>query len=196
MMVRGQFFESLSVLYHETGDKKVLDFFEEILQVFFKTYPLVITHADPSTDRFQYPEFRDVISVGWLTVVYTSLFYTRIPYEISTNLSFEILKTNLVPWNSVSADLMQMDTGLIIIICGRRGIVPFILGTLFPEIPDFVAMKDKGAQITCRHIKEDFNEAGGYSEHSIAYWSGAAVGEMLYRAIYLARLNDKVFSMR
>ena len=52
-------------------------------------------------------------------------------------------------------------------------------------------MKNRGAQITCRHIKEDFNEAGGYSEHSIAYWSGAAVGEMLYRAIYLARLNGE-----
>lgn len=190
MMVRGQFFESLGVLYHETGDKKVLDFFEEILQVFFKTYPLVITHADPSTDRFQYTEDRDVMSVGWLTVVYISLFYTRIPYEISTELSFELLKRI---W-FLGIQFCRFDTD------GyrpynhhmwERGIVPFILGTLFPEIPDFAAMKNRGAQITCRHIKEDFNEAGGYSEHSIAYWSGAAVGEMLYRAIYLARLNGE-----
>lgn len=39
MMVRGQFFESLCILYHETGDTKVLDFFEEFLQVYFLHLP-------------------------------------------------------------------------------------------------------------------------------------------------------------
>ena len=92
MIVRGQFFEYLAVLYHETGDPKVLDSFEEVLQVFFQTYPLQIVNCSPSTDRFQYTEDRDVMSAGWLSVVYTGLFYTRVPYEISTDLAFEILK--------------------------------------------------------------------------------------------------------
>ncbi len=190
MMVRGQFFESLSVLYHETGDKQVLDFFEEILQVFFKTYPLVITHGDPSTDRFMYTEDRDVMSVGWLTVVYISLFYTRVPYEISADIAFELIKRIWflgIQFRRFDTDSYRPYNHHM----WERGMVPFILGTMFPEIPDFAAMKNHGAQIICRHIKEDFNEAGGYSEHSIAYWSGAAVGEMLYRVIYLARLNGE-----
>lgn len=192
MMVRGQFFESLSVLYHETGDAKVLDFFEEILQVFFDTYPLVITHSGPSADRFQYTEDRDVMSVGWLAVVYISLFYTRVPYEISTELSFEILKRIWflgIQFRRFDTDVYRPYNHHM----WERGMVPFILGTMFPEIPDFTAMKDRGAAIVCRHIREDFNESGGYSEHSIAYWAGAAVGEMLYRVIYLARLNQESF---
>ncbi len=190
MMVRGQFFESLCVLYHETGDPKVLDAFEEILQVFLKTYPLVITHSQPSTDRFMYTEDRDVMSVGWLTVVYTSLFYTRVPYEISTDLAFEIVKRIWflgIQFRRFDTDTYRPYNHHM----WERGLVPFILGTMFPEIPDFTAMKQRGAEIVCRHVKEDFNTAGGYSEHSIAYWSGAAVGEMLYRGIYLARLNNE-----
>lgn len=190
MMVRGQFFESLCVLYHETGDRKVLDFFEEILQVFLKTYPLVITHTDPSTNRFQYTEDRDVMSVGWLATVYISLFYTRIPYEISADLAFEIIKRIWflgIQFRRFDTDTYRPYNHHM----WERGMVPFILGTMFPEIPDFTAMKEHGAKIICRHIKEDFNEDGGYSEHSIAYWSGAAVGEMLYRVIYLARQNGE-----
>lgn len=190
MMVRGQFFESLCILYHETGEKKVLDFFEEMLQVFFNTYPLIITHSQPSTDRFQYTEDRDVMSVGWLTIVYTSLFYTRVPYEISPEMSFEILKRIWflgIQFRRFDTDTYRPYNHHM----WERGLTPFILGTMFPEIPDFAAMKQRGAEIVCRHIKEDFNASGGYSEHSIAYWSGAAVGEMLYRGIYLARLNHE-----
>jgi len=190
MMVRGQFFESLCILYHETGDTKVLDFFEEFLQVYFRTYPLSVVHTEPSANRFQYTEDRDVMSVGWLAVVYTSLFYTRVPYEISYSLSFEILKRIWflgIQFRRFDQDSYRPYNHHM----WERGLVPFILGTVFPEIPAFTAMKDRGAAIVRRHILEDFNPSGGYSEHSIAYWSGAAVGEMLYRGIYLARLNNE-----
>lgn len=192
MIVRGQFFEYLAVLYHETGDPKVLDSFEEVLQVFFQTYPLQIVNCSPSTDRFQYTEDRDVMSAGWLSVVYTGLFYTRVPYEISTDLAFEILKRIWflgIQFRRFDEDGYRPYNHHM----WERGLVPFILGTMFPEIPAFTAMKEKGAKTVCRHIAEDFNPSGGYSEHSIAYWSGAAVGEMLYRGIYLARLNEEPF---
>ena len=191
MIVRGQFFEYLSVLYHETGDLKVLDSFEEILNVFFETYPLKIVDGSPSTNRFQYTEDRDVMSAGWLAVVYTGLFYTRIPYEIQTDLAFETLKRIWflgIQFRRFDEDGYRPYNHHM----WERGLVPFILGAMYPEIPDFAAMKAHGAETVCRHIKEDFNVSGGYSEHSIAYWSGAAVGEMLYRGIYLARLNDEV----
>ena len=190
MMVRGQFFESLCVLYHETGDTKVLEFFEEFLQVYFRTYPLSVVHTEPSANRFQYTEDRDVMSVGWLAVVYTSLFYTRVPYEIPYSLSFELLKRIWflgIQFRRFDEDTYRPYNHHM----WERGLVPFILGTMFPEIPAFTAMKDRGAAIVRRHILEDFNPSGGYSEHSIAYWSGAAIGEMLYRGIYLARLNHE-----
>lgn len=68
-------------------------------------------------------------------------------------------------------------------------------GSIYPrhDVPGNSCLyryEDRGAAIVRRHILEDFNPSGGYSEHSIAYWSGAAVGEMLYRGIYLARLNN------
>ena len=190
MIVRGQFFESLCVLYHETGDPAVLRSFEEVLKVFFDTYPLEVVQTGPSIDRFQYTEDRDVMSVGWLTVVYTSLFYTRVPYEIDPDLAFEIIKRIWflgIQFRRFDEDGYRPYNHHM----WERGLVPFILGTMYPEIPDFAAMKDRGASIVRKHILEDFNPSGGYSEHSIAYWSGAAVGEMLYRGIYLARLNGE-----
>ena len=52
-------------------------------------------------------------------------------------------------------------------------------------------MTKRGASIICQHIKDDFNEAGGYSEHSIPYWGGAALCEMIYRGVHLANLNGR-----
>lgn len=190
MFVRGQFFEYLSVLYHETGDQKVLDQFEEILQVFFNHYPLVLEYAKPDASRFSLTEDRDVMSVGWLILEYISLFYTRMPYEINPELAFEIIKRIWflgIQFRRFDTDTYRKYNHHM----WERGLVPFMLGTLLPEIPDFVAMKDRGASIICQHIKDDFNEHGGYSEHSIPYWSGAALGEMLCRGIYLAKVNNQ-----
>ena len=69
--------------------------------------------------------------------------------------------------------------------------MPFILGTLFPEIPDFTGMKKRGAEVIRMHIRDDFNEEGGYNEHSIPYWCGAALAEMICRSVYTARLNKE-----
>lgn len=189
-MVRGQFFESLCVAYHETGDSEVLKLFEEVLQIFFKTYPLDVADTSVDADHFQYTEDRDVMSVGWLIVVYTSLFYTRVPYEIDPVLSFEILKRIWflgIQFRRFDTDSYRPYNHHM----WERGLVPFFLGLMYPEIPDFSAMKELGAAIVRRHILEDFNSDGGYNEHSIGYWSGAAVGEMLYKGVYLARLNNE-----
>lgn len=190
IFVRGQIFEYLSILYHETGDKKVLNQFEEILLVFFKNYPLVLEYMSPDASRFSLTEDRDVMSVGWLVLGYISLFYTRIPYEINTEVAFELIKHI---W-FLGMQFRRFDTDTYRSFnhhMWERGLVPFILGTLLPEIPDFAAMKDRGASIVRHHILDDFNEDGGYSEHSIPYWSGAALGEMLYRGIETAKLNNE-----
>lgn len=190
IFVRGQIFEYLSILYHETGDKKVLAQFEEILTVFFENYPLILEYTKPDASRFSLTEDRDVMSVGWLVLGYISLFYTRIPYEISTDSAFSIIKHI---W-FLGMQFRRLDTDTYRSFnhhMWERGLVPFILGTLLPEIPDFAGMKDKGAANVRLHIMDDFNEEGGYSEHSIPYWSGAALGEMLYRGIETAKLNDE-----
>ena len=92
MFVRGQHFEYMAVAYHETGDRKYVEKFEQVLQKFFETYPLRIVDTSPSANRFQFDEDRDVMSAGWLCLVYISLFYTRLPYEIPYGLAFEIIK--------------------------------------------------------------------------------------------------------
>lgn len=187
---RGQFFEYLYVLYHETGDKQVLAQFKEMLQVFWRNYPLYIEYSKSDASHFMLTEERDVMSTGWLTFQYISLFYTRIPYEIDPELSFEIIKRiwfQGIQFRRFDSDTYRKYNHHM----WERGLVPFILGTLLPEIPDFAAMKERGASIICRHIKDDFNEFGGYSEHSIPYWSGAALGEMIHAGVYLARLNHQ-----
>ncbi|MDO4325465.1 MAG: heparinase II/III family protein [bacterium] len=191
LFVRGTSFEYLYVLYHETGDVRVLERFEELLRLFFDTYPLTICNTAADAARFQFEDDRDVMSAGFLTLTYTSMLYTRVPYEIDPELAFGILKRL---W-FIGIQFRRFDTDTYRPYnhhMWERGLVPFILGTMFPEIPAFRPMKSIGASVVCQHIRDDFNEAGGYNEHSIAYWSGAALGEMLYRGTYLARLNQEV----
>lgn len=190
IFVRGPVFEYLAILYHETGDREVLTHFEKILHKFFENYPLVLEYTKPDASRFSLTDERDVMSTGWLTLQYISLFYTRIPYEISTESAFAILKR--IWFQGIQFARFETDTyRKYNHHMWERGLVPFLLGTLLPEIPDFKAMVPRGAAIVRRHILDDFNENGGYSEHSIPYWGGAAVCEMIYRGIYLAKLNDR-----
>ena len=189
IFVRGQIFEYLAVLYHETGDDAVLAKFEEYLGVFFKNYPLVLEDTAPDACRFSLSEDRDVMSTGWLALQYISLFYTRIPYEIAPDTAFEIIKRIWflgVQFRRFDADTYRKHNHHM----WERGLVPFLLAILLPEVSDFAPMKALGAAVIRRHILDDFNEAGGYSEHSIPYWSGAALCEMLYRGIYLAQRNQ------
>lgn len=190
IFVRGQLFEYLFILFHETGDKLVLAKFEEMLQVFWKNYPLVPEYTEADASRFMLTEDRDVMSTGWLTLEYISMFYTRVPYEIDTEISFQIIKHIWflgMQFRHFDTDTYRKYNHHM----WERGLVPFILGTLLPEIPAFAVMKEPGASIICQHIKDDFNEHGGYSEHSIPYWSGAALGEMIHAGVYLARLNNQ-----
>ena len=188
IFVRGQIFEYLAILYHETEEKEVLEKFEEVLTVFFDHYPLVLEYTKPDASRFCLTEDRDVMSVGWLILTYISLFYTRIPYEISIELSFELIKRIWflgIQFRRFDQDSYRKYNHHM----WERGLVPYMLGLLFPEIWDFTPMKASGAAVIRQHIMDDFNEAGGYSEHSIPYWSGAALCEMLYRGISLAKRN-------
>lgn len=190
IFVRGQIFEYLAILYHETGDKKVLEQFEETLSMFFTHYPLVLEYTKPDASRFCLTEDRDVMSTGWLILQYISLFYTRIPYEINPEKAFEIIKRIWflgIQFRRFDTDTYRKYNHHM----WERGLVPFLLAVLLPEIPEFAPMKKSGAEVIRRHILDDFNESGGYSEHSIPYWSGAALCEMLYRGIYLGQLNKE-----
>ncbi len=189
LFTRGQFFEYLVFLYHETGDKKVLDKFSEVLLNFFEQYPLIVVDTRPDANRFMYTEDRCVMSVGWLAVVYLGLLYTELAYQLDYELTYQIIKRM---W-FLAIQFRHLDNDKYL---GHnhhmweRGLVPFIMGTMFPEIELLSAMQKHGAEITLRHIKEDFNTSGGYGEHSIAYTYGAAVGEMIYRGVYIAQKNN------
>lgn len=190
IFVRGQLFEYLSVLYHETGDEAVLSKFTEMLNLFFHEYAIEIENTAPDANHFVFTQDRDVMSVGWLAFSYISLLYTRLPYEVPTDLAFELIKHI---W-FLGIQFRRFDTDTYRPFnhhMWERGLVPFMLGTLFPEIPDFVAMKEPGRSIICQHIKDDYLENGGYNEHSISYWAGASLGEMICRSIYLAEINNE-----
>lgn len=185
---RGQFFEYLAILYHETGDPAVLEKFEETLQMFWDHYPLNLEFTDPDISHFSHTEDRDVMSTGFLVQCYISLLYTRIPYEISTDMAFGILKRIWylgIQFRRFDTDTYRKFNHHM----WERGLVPFMLATLLPEFPELAAMKDRGARVVRQHVMDDFNEAGGYSEHSIPYWSGAALGEMISNGICLGDRN-------
>lgn len=190
IFVRGPIFEYLAVLYHETGDRDVLAHFEEMLSVFWENYPLVLEYTGADASRFCLTEDRDVMSTGWLTLQYISLFYTRLPYEINPDTAFEILKRiwfQGIQFHRFDTDYYRKYNHHM----WERGIVPFLLGVLLPEFTDFRPFKERGAAVMCMHIRDDFNEAGGYSEHSIPYWAGASLCSMIYLAVHIANLNDE-----
>lgn len=190
IFVRGIFAEYFSIFYHETGDRRAVDFAEEFFRIFWETYPLLVAYTDPDSSHFSRLEERDVMSVGWLALNYISMLYTRLPYEMHTETAFEMIKHL---W-FLGFQFRRFDTD------GyrkhnhhlwERGIVPFILGTMFPEMPELAGMKNRGAEMIQMHILDDFNEEGGYNEHSIPYWCGAALSEMICRSVYMARLNEE-----
>lgn len=190
IFVRGVFMEYLGILYQETGDRSVVAFTEEFLQVFWENYPLIVACTAPDSSHFSKTEERDVMSVGWLILNYITLLYTRLPYEADMDVAFEIISHI---W-FLGMQFRRFDTDTYRKYnhhMWERGLMPFILGTLFPEIPDFAEMKAAGAEVVRRHIRDDFNEEGGYSEHTIPYWCGAALGEMICRGVFLSRLNGE-----
>ena len=194
MTVRGQFFESLCILYHETGDTESPGFFRRISSVFLLPHlPIECrshrTFCQP-VPVHRRPGKRHERLAGWQWS--TPAFSTRRNPHADFLFSFLRNSENESGfWESSSAGLTRIVTGLIIIICGRGAWFHLSSARCSREIPAFTAMKDRGAAIVRRHILEDFNPSGGYSEHSIAYRSQALLLEkMLYRGIYLARLNN------
>ncbi len=190
MFVRGQFFEALAIKYHNEDNYEVVEKFKEILYKFFETYPLKIVDTSPTANRFMYTEDRDVMSVGWLTIVFISLLYTRLPYMSGYQATFDIIKRiwffsmqfrrfDECPYKSYNHHLWE------------RGLVPFITGVMLPEFPELACMKEHGAKIVRQHIYDDFTKDGGYSEHSTAYLAGATLGEMLTRGICISRFNNE-----
>lgn len=189
IFVRGVFFEYYSTLYHETGDPAAVASADSFLQLFWDAYPLLVAYTDADISHFSLLEERDVMSVGWLTFNYISLLYTRLAYALPVETAFGILKHLLflgVQFRRFDTDTYRKYNHHM----WERGIVPFALATLFPEIPAFAAMKARGAEVVRQHIRDDFNTDGGYAEHSVSYWMGAALCEMVCRAVYLSRLNN------
>lgn len=187
---RGQFFEYLAFLYHETGDKAVVAKYSQLLDFFFEKYPLVVEDFSISAGHLQYSEDRDVMNLSWLGFVYVEMLYCQITYELDYHQVFELIKHLwfvVIQLRRYDEDTYRPYNHHFF----ERGISPFFFGVMFPEIPDFVAMKQRGAQTSLRHIKEDLNLEGGYNELSIAYWYGAAIAEMLYRLVTIAKINNE-----
>ncbi len=190
MFVRGQFFEAYAVLFHEEPTEEVLASFREVIEMFWREYPLTIVDKSPGAGRFMFVEDRDVMSAGWLILSYIYLLYTELPYRAGDDIVYEILQRIWflgIQFRRFDRDSYRAYNHHL----WERGIVPYLLAILVPEIQHFRPMEAIGEKVIRQHLLSDFNEAGGYTEHSIAYWSGAALGEMIFKVVYVAQLNDK-----
>lgn len=190
MFTRGQWMEYLFFLYQETGDQAAADQFRRLLYQFWEQYPLVIEDTQKDAHHFQYTEDRTVMSVGFLALTYLELLYTEMTYAAGEDTVFDIIKHVwflVIQFRRFDEDEYHPFNHHL----WERGLVPFIFGVMFPEIPEFAVRKQAAASIICRHIKEDINLHGGYNEHSIGYWSGAVLGEMLFRGLDLAKRNQE-----
>ncbi|NLZ68434.1 MAG: hypothetical protein GX903_05485 [Spirochaetales bacterium] len=186
---RGQFFEYLMFLYHENHDEKIVKKFEEYLDFFWRTYPLQVQNTKSDANRLQFDEDRDVMNLGWLIIVYMGLLYTELLYKADTEYSFGLIKHLVfagLQFCRFSSDSYRPYNHHYF----ERGIVPFFLGTVLSEFTPFKGMQEIGSNICLKHIKEDFSKDGGYNEHSLGYWYGAALAEMTYRVVNLAKLNS------
>ena len=188
LFTRGQWMEYLFFYYQETGDKQAAVCLEKCLQCFWRDYPLKIENTVTNTLYFQYTEDRTVMSVGWLLFSYIELLYTQLAYEMEADTAFGIIKRIWylgLQFTRFTDDSFEKYNHHL----WERGIVPFILGILFPEFKSFKGMRERGAEIIREHILRDFDSEGGYHEHSIGYWAGATMGEMLSKAVILAKEN-------
>ncbi len=186
---RGQFFEYLMFLYHETGDEKVVRQFERVLDFFWNTYPLYVVNTSPDAGRLQFTEDRDVMNLGWLCIVYIGMLYSEMLYQTDTNHAFGLIKHLLfagMQFCRFEEDKYRKYNHHYF----ERGIAPFFLGMMLPEFKPFDGFKERCGDICLKHIKEDFSSDGGYNEHSIGYWYGAALAEMTSRVVILSRINN------
>ncbi|NOU73052.1 hypothetical protein GC098_16770 [Paenibacillus sp. LMG 31458] len=189
MFTRGQFFESLAVAYHENGDPRIAGKFREILEKFFETYQLIIENKAADAGHWMLTDDRDAMSVGGLTLVMLTLFYTELPYTLPDDLAFKIIGRICFfgsQYRRFDTDTYRPHNHHL----WERGVLPYILAVMLPEFPVIEAMKPHSREVILAHFKDDFNPSGGYGEHSTSYWAGATIGDMLFRAVTIARLNN------
>ncbi|NOU62464.1 hypothetical protein GC096_00195 [Paenibacillus sp. LMG 31461] len=189
MFTRGQFYESLAVAYHENGDIRIATKFREILEKFFETYELIIENKDADAGHWMLTDDRDAMSVGGLTLVLLTLLYTELPYTLPDDLAFKIIGRIWFfgsQYRRFDTDTYRPHNHHL----WERGVLPYILAVMLPEFPVIEAMKLRCREVILEHFKDDFNSRGGYGEHSTSYWAGATIGDMLFRAVTIARLNN------
>ena len=120
---------------------------------------------------------------------YTNLLYTELPYRAGHEAFFTVLKSILflgLQFRRFDDDGYRAYNHHL----WERGLLPFNLVVIYPEVPAFAPMLNWARATVERHVQEDFNAQGSYSEHSFAYWTCAALGEMLSRSLKLAQRND------
>lgn len=192
VMKRGKMFELLAVLFQRDGNPVWVEKFSGLLRAFFEQYNLTIEEFSEKSAWFQYSENRESMDVGWLLLTFINLLNTRIFYEIDTELAFEMIKRIWffgMQFHRYDTDAFYPHNHHFF----ERGITPYITAKLVPEFKELRSMEQRGKKVILEHIEKDFTESGAYSEHSIGYFFGATVSEMLYRVLYVAKAEKDDF---
>lgn len=192
VMKRGKMFELLAVLFQRDGNPVWVEKCSSLLRAFFEQYNLTIEEFSEKSAWFQYSENRESMDVGWLLLTFINLLNTRIFYELDEELAFEIVKRIWffgMQFHRYDTDTFHPHNHHFF----ERGITPYITAKLMPEFRELRSMEQRGKEVILEHIEKDFTESGAYSEHSIGYFFGATVSEMLYRVLYVAKTEKDDF---
>ena len=191
MFVRGHLIEALILYYGKTKSEKARRAFLEFMKLFWREYPLKVENFSSSASKFMITQDRDVMSAGWLLFNYMNLLYSQLLYDCGADFFCEVLSHIYflsLQFTRFNEDSYRPYNHHL----WERGIVPYALSLVFSEFAEFAALKLRARDIINKHVTEDFNDAGGYSEHSLGYWAEAALGEMLFKAQIIASNNKEI----
>lgn len=197
--VRMNFINTMINAYYSTGNKEYAMKLAEILEAFFggflEKYPYVFDEV-PEIEysfHFQQNPMRTNMSVGHSVLRLTNLLYTSIPYmdEFPEEITFKIIK--FIWYLTMFHKLFEKNKyryynhHLF-----ERGINPFTFSVTYPEFPVIRNMRQRAIQVIQEHVEKDFNEDGGYDEHSMSYFVNTTMSEFFIPAYEFASRNKVV----
>jgi hypothetical protein len=195
--VRMNFLNSLAIAYHRTREEKYGETFGKLLESLadglLVRYPYVpdpVESAESYSLQFSKSPFRNNMSVARsalniINVMHTELFYSDfVPARVSFRL-FRFAWYAMAHHLTFTRNRYRHHNHHLF----ERGMMPLIIGTLFPEFPMFRPLLERGKEVILEHLEKDFHPSGGYDEHSLAYTCATTLSEFLVPIKNLAELN-------
>lgn len=194
---RMDFLMTLAVAYHRTGDKRYGETFGKLLDAYVNKYmklhpyvPEIGKDKEAYWFHFQKTPIRTNLCVARSVLVLIGLMHTELFYgpHVTPQLAFRafrLLWYLMMYHRSYEANRYRPFNHHLY----ERGVLPFAIGTMFPEFPMLRELQERGKRIIREHVELDFHASGGYDEHSLHYTCDTTVSLMLTASCALAARN-------